>query len=232
VATEAVIGFGKRHRGLFVGPVLEIGSLIDPSYKQFLPRSIHNPIPDEYVGIDIFDGEGVDRVLNLCLDNQVPAEWTSNGGYFKTVHCHDVMEHVTDIFSMARNIDRITRVGGAFCISVPFVWKIHRIPIDMWRFTPQSIDYLFPNFEFKKEHCGWSTRKNDYYEIDDYPELNLAKGSGNVNPLFRLFIRGFRKLKLENGFFSYRALMPEMNLMMIGIKRNEPVYTFINRNLI
>ncbi|MFZ1809269.1 MAG: methyltransferase domain-containing protein [Cyclobacteriaceae bacterium] len=232
MATKAVINFGIKNRALFKGPVLEIGSLIDPSYEQFLPREIHEDVNEPYVGIDIFDGEGVDHTINMCHDNEIPENWTSNGGYYETVHCHDVMEHVTDIFSMAKNIDRVVKVGGKLYISVPFVWKIHRIPIDMWRFTPQSIDYLFPNFEFKKNQCGISTRGDEFYPIDHMPELNLGSSIDKLNPFFKYSIKILRKLKLDNNFFKNRALLPEINLMMIGEKKNNATYSFMDAKLL
>lgn len=231
MATKAIINFGIKNRNLFTGPALEIGSLIDPSYHQELPKSI-SPEINEYIGIDIFEGPAVDRIVNLCKDEEVPSEWTREEGYFNTVHCHCVLEHVPDVFSMARNISRIIKPGGVVYISVPFVWKLHRIPVDMWRFTPQSIDYLFPLFDFKIEHCGYSTRKPDYFPLDAFPELNLSSGLETRNPIFKLTLKLLRKLNLDHNMFSYRALFPETNLMMIGIKKEEPTYTFVDQKFL
>lgn len=231
MATKAIINFGIKNRSLFKGPILEIGSLIDSSYNQELPKSI-NPDIMEYIGIDIFEGECVDRIVNLCKDAEVPAEWEQDGGYFSAVHCHCVLEHVPDVFSMARNINRIVKPGGVIYISVPFVWKLHRIPVDMWRFTPKSIDYLFPFFEFKTEYCGYSTRKEDYYSFENFPELNLSSGMEKRNFLFKASLKVLRKLNMDDGFFSYRSLFPETNLMMIGIKRDSPTYTYVDQKFL
>jgi SAM-dependent methyltransferase len=227
MATKAIINFGIKNKNLFTGPALEIGSLINPSYHQELPKSI-NPEISEYIGIDIFDGPAVDRVVNLCKDEELPSEWIKDGGYFKTVHCHCVLEHVPDVFSMARNIGRITMPGGVVYISVPFVWRLHRIPVDMWRFTPQSIDYLFPLFDFKKEHCGYSTRRLDYYPLDECPEMNLGSGLETRNVAFSSTLKILRRLNLDHGMFKHRALFPEINLMMIGIKKEKPTYSFVD----
>jgi len=187
MATTPTLTFGLKNKILFKPPILEIGALLTDTYFQETPRSIHAE-NEEYVGIDIFPGQGVDHVINLCDENQIPEHWTQNGGYFNTIHCHCVMENVTDIFAMARNIEKITKVGGVLYITVPFSWKIHRIPLDMWRFTPQSIDFLFSHFEFKTDLCCSSTRKKELYSINDLPELNMGKGLAKLNPIFRFLI--------------------------------------------
>ncbi len=181
--------------------------------------------PDLYVGIDIEPGEGVDSVLDLCRDETVSILGEER---FGTVHCHCVLEHVPDIFGITRNIERVIRTGGRLFVSAPFAWKLHRIPFDMWRFTPQSIDYLFPHVEFRPEHCGISTRHStSIYPIDEFPELHLGSKLRASGLAVGTFIRVLRKLKLDAGYFSTnRALMVECNLMMIGQKKASPIYTF------
>lgn len=230
MATEAIIHFARQHANIFLEPVLEIGSKIQPGYKQFSPRDIHSQAA-HYVGIDICAGEGVDQVLDLTQDKNVEL---LGEGKFNTIYCLCVLEHVPNIFSIARNIERMLKVGGKLFVSVPFAWKIHRIPCDMWRFTPQSIDYLFPRIEFKKEWCGISTRHvSKVYDIDSAPELDLGSGLSDKRFFLNFFIKFLRKLKLDEGYFSHhRALMVESNLMMIGEKQASPSYTFISKELL
>jgi SAM-dependent methyltransferase len=224
MATSSTLNFGEQNKELFQAPVLEIGALLTDSYFQETPRSIHAGVTD-YTGIDIFPGNGVDRVLNLCRTEEIPQHWQN---HFGTIHCHCVLEHVTDIFTMSKNIDTITKPGGVLYLTVPFVWKIHRIPLDLWRFTPQSIDYLFPNFEFKKELCRVATRKNIMSSIDEIPELNLGNGLEEENPFLKYSLKFLRKFKFDRSYFMNRALFPEINLIMIGIKKEKPNYTFID----
>ena len=191
-----------------------------------LLREMQNlEVGGEYIGIDIFSGEGVDYVLDLATaDFEKLKDWK---GKFNTIHVHYVMEHVKDIFTMVRNIDYITAEGGVVCFSAPFIWRLHRIPVDMWRYTPQSVDYLFKNFHFDPNLSSWSTRKNLITTLDKFPELDLGSGLGKENFLLKIMIKLFRKLKIDNNYFSERALMYETNLMMIGIKRSSEVYTFL-----
>lgn len=228
MATEAIIRFGRLHAAKFVGPVLEVGSLIQPSYDQKSPRCIQESTDDvEWVGIDIEDGQGVDYVADLSVPGVAAAHgWT---GTFRTVHCHCVMEHVRDPFALARGIQDCLHPEGVLFISVPFSWKVHRIPVDMWRFTPQSIDYLFPCVEFDPASCAFSTRAADrFHPVEAPPELHLGSRIGENGRVFGFALRLARKLRVEGGVLSgQRALMLESNLMMIGRKVSGPAFTFL-----
>jgi SAM-dependent methyltransferase len=199
MATSSTVEFFKQKEKLLRPPFLEIGSLIMPEYIQYSPKSMQTvSATDEYVGIDIFEGEGVDRVFDLAKAELADlADWKEK---FSTIHIHYIMEHVIDIFKMARNIDYITKPGGVLCFSAPFSWKIHRIPVDMWRFTPQS---------------------------DHRQEIAFGTELNKHNFFLRMAIKWLRKLKKDEGFFSERALLHETNLMMMGIKQGKPTYTFL-----
>lgn len=227
MATLQTIQHFKQFAPQLQGPVLEVGSLIDPSYVQHLPNHIHeNHVPKEYVGIDIFPGDGVDHVINLCKAEdliKLPHK------QYNTIHCHYIMEHVTDIFSMAKHIERILAVDGILLFSVPFAWRIHRIPIDMWRYTPQSIDYLFPNIEFIDAKSAISLRKgNRTYPIGEFPEFNFGSNLSKYPPYIKWYVKALRKLGLHNNIFNQRALLQESNIMMFGIKRATPTYTYFD----
>jgi SAM-dependent methyltransferase len=228
LATAQTIKHFSKYAPELKGPILEIGSLIDSSYVQHKPKDIHGRnIPEQFIGIDIFAGEGVDYVLNLCKDDEVEKLPVKQ---FQTVHCHYIMEHVMDIFSMARNIEKVLAPGGVLLLSVPFAWRIHRIPVDMWRFTPQSLDYLFPNVEFIDEKSALSLRRGDAtYRLNEFPELNLGKDLDKYPPYIKWYIKTLNKLKLHNNIFNQRALLHETNIMMYGIKRDQPTYTYLDK---
>jgi SAM-dependent methyltransferase len=227
MATKQTIQHFQKFSDLLHGPCLEIGSLIDPSYTQYKPIAIHgNNIPNEYIGIDIFDGEGVDHVVNLCKEEELGKLPINK---FSTIHCHYVMEHVTDIFSMAKNIDKLLATGGILLFSVPFAWRLHRIPVDMWRFTPQSVDYLFPNVEFINEKSALSVRHgNETYGLDQFPEFDFGSKLDQYPGYIKWYVKLLRKLNLHNNIYNQRALLYETNLMMFGIKRDMPTYTYLD----
>lgn len=226
MATAPIIDFGRRHATIFQGPYLEVGSKIQSSYHQHVPSDIHAGVSrSEWTGIDIEEGDGVDAIVDLCTPGVVDQlGWY---GKFGTVHCHCVLEHVPDIFAMTRGIQHVLRPGGMLFVSVPFAWKIHRIPVDMWRFTPQSIDYLFPLLRFDPNLCAISTRRSgELHSIWHPPELPLGSDLRLLNRIFSFGVRLLRKSKLDMGFLHQRALLVESNLMMIGEKGTGATYTF------
>ena len=230
MATKQFIKLGKQFKTTFKEPILEIGSKIWPGYENVSPRVLHDKNSD-YIGIDVEDGKGVDHVIDLSSKtlNIDEIGWEKK---FNTIHLHCILEHVADIFTFSKNIEKILKVGGFLYLTVPFSWKIHRIPIDMWRFTPQSIDYLFPKIKFKKKNCFYSTRRmNELIPVDKGPkEFHLGSKIKNHGVVISTLIRILRRLKLDKNIFSERALLLETNLIMIGQKNNKNNSTFISSN--
>ncbi len=227
MATRQTIEFGKLFSEKFMSPILEIGSKIYDDYEQFSPKNISDNI-ESYIGIDISEGEGVDLVVDFSeVDIIKKLGWVNK---FNTIHCHCVLEHIPDIFTFSKNIQEALNISGTLYITVPFSWKIHRIPVDMWRFTPQGIDYLFSNINFNSKECAYSTRKQKaFYPIDNAPELNLGSALQNHGKIFSYAIKILRKMGLDKGYFKERALLFENNLMMIGVKADKENYSIYNK---
>lgn len=99
------------------------------------------------VGCDISPGENVDVVVDLTAPLK-QIKGALGGRTFDTIFCVSVLEHIPDVFSACRNIEQLLRPGGTIYISVPFVFRYHGYPGDLWRFTPEAILYLFPGIDF------------------------------------------------------------------------------------
>ncbi len=93
----------------------------------------------EYVGCDMREGIGVDKILNLH-DIDLPAESVG------TVLCFDTLEHVEYPRRAMEEIHRILKPHGVAIISSVMNFPIHDHPYDYWRFTPEAFKSILKPF--------------------------------------------------------------------------------------
>ncbi len=223
---EKVFIMGDKNQYMFIkdrhqnysGPFLEVGSK-DYGNTQNL-RGIFTG--SDYTGIDMADGPGVDKVLDLTDEFSV-IDQTLEGKKFGTIFCLSTLEHCNNPFKMAENISKLMNKGGNLVISVPFAWKIHGYPNDYWRFTPEGIKVLFPGFSFDEELTfGVSSKTGEFKKADD--ELakitfNFSKYKKQGMPLRGVsakFVKSLAKLGLFSWLAGYRYVLAPTNVMMIG----------------
>lgn len=96
----------------------------------------------EYLGIDMRNGDGVDRVINAHdLSLYFPEE------SFDLVTCFDTFEHDTAFWLTLAEMKRVVKKGGWMMIGVPSRYcPEHNHPGDYWRFMPQSMKLFFEGF--------------------------------------------------------------------------------------
>ena len=119
------------------GPVLEIGS------RQVQGEAVGDLRPmfagKEYVGCDMTDGPGVDRIERL-------EGLSFADGWAGTVLCLNVFEHAWDFRKGAEEILRVTAPRGLALATTVFEFHVHAYPEDYWRFTPRAMERLFAGF--------------------------------------------------------------------------------------
>ncbi len=119
-------------------PIFEFGALqleglvASADLRPFFPGK-------EYVGCDMREGPGVDRVLNLH-DIDQPS------GTVGTVISLDTMEHVEFPHRAMGEIHRILKPDGVAVISSVLDFRIHATPYDYWRFTPDGFRSILSPF--------------------------------------------------------------------------------------
>lgn len=120
------------------GPIFEFGALqlegltASADLRSFFPGK-------EYVGCDMREGPGVDRVLNLH-DIDLPS---SSAG---TVIALDTLEHVEFPHRALQEIHRILKPDGIAVLSSVLDFRIHATPYDYWRFTPDGFRSILSPF--------------------------------------------------------------------------------------
>jgi SAM-dependent methyltransferase len=119
-------------------PVFEFGSLRVPGQEDFTDmRTFFDG--KKYVGCDMREGPGVDRILNL---HRIDLESESIG----TALIIDTLEHVEFPRKAIEETHRILRADGILVITSVMNFVIHSFPYDYWRFTPDGFKSLLRPF--------------------------------------------------------------------------------------
>lgn len=143
-------------------PIYEFGALQVPGQEGFANlRVLFNK--KAYVGCDMQEGPGVDKVLNL---HKIDIKQNSVG----TILCLDTLEHVEFPHQALKELHRILKTGSICIISSVMAFPIHEYPQDYWRFTPAGFLSLLGPFKFK--FAGFAGHA-------DFPHTVVGIGSDN-----------------------------------------------------
>ena len=71
--------------------------------------------------------------------------------------CMDLLEHVDNPFTVAKNIQDSLEKGSLLFVTAPFSWGYHEYPVDYWRFTHTGLIKLFT----KMDYVGVRIEKDD-----------------------------------------------------------------------
>lgn len=121
------------------GPVVEIGALQIAGQEKYADlRPVFAGM--EFIGCDMREGPGVDRVENL---HNLAFDDNSIG----TMILLDTMEHVRYPFTAMAEVHRVLKPGGVLIMTSVMLCPIHAYPSDYWRFTPEAFKVLLEPFE-------------------------------------------------------------------------------------
>lgn len=113
--------------------LVDVGSGDDPPYQHFFKGKVSR--------ILTVDPYAHSSNLKASIENiSLPS------GSVDYVLATQVLEHIADPQRAAQEILRILKRGGKAFISTHGLWNIHRLPKDYWRFTPDSFELLFRDF--------------------------------------------------------------------------------------
>ena len=121
----------KYAENKFTKKILEIGAGTK-SYKRFFKEC-------DFVTTDVKKISGIDEsadVTNL--------QFASDS--FDIVLCISVLEHVKDYQKAISEIHRVLKKGGDVIIVTPFLFPLHDVPTDYWRFTGYAFKEILKNF--------------------------------------------------------------------------------------
>lgn len=159
-------------------PIYEFGALQLPGFEEFADlRPFFKG--KSYVGCDMREGVGVDKVLNLhAID--VPDESVG------TVITLDTLEHVEFPHTALSEVYRILKPGGMVVLSTVLDFRIHDSPADYWRFTPDGLKSILK--PFSSVFVGHAGR-------DSFPHTVIAIGVKGTNLTLEKFLPRFEQWK-------------------------------------
>jgi len=131
------------------GKLLDIGCGSKP-YKNICNAN-------EYIGLEIDDeGNRNHNNADAFYDGKIiPFE----DNFFDSVMSNQVFEHVFNPGQFLKEVNRVTKKGGMFLITVPFVWDEHEQPYDYARYSSFGLKYImnengFEVIEHRKSSIG------------------------------------------------------------------------------
>jgi SAM-dependent methyltransferase len=98
--------------------------------------------PKKYVGVDIYEGPGIDQIADVTslLDH-------FDNGSFDMAIATEVLEHVKDWRKAITNLKHIIKPGGYLIITTPSKGcGFHGCPEDHWRYEIEDIKTIFSDF--------------------------------------------------------------------------------------
>jgi SAM-dependent methyltransferase len=152
VIRGAILRALRANLGCFHGTVLDIGC----GHMPYKPLLLAPPARGEkYIGMDL----GLDLFAkpDLLWDGRhIPLEDNSVDSALAT----EVLEHCPEPEVVLKEAWRVLRPGGALFLTVPFLWPLHGVPYDEYRYTPFALRRHLENAGF--EHIklealgGWN----------------------------------------------------------------------------
>jgi SAM-dependent methyltransferase len=136
------------------GELLDIGCGKMP-YRKWI---LENSKVESYVGLDIENA--------LLYDQTVKPDFTWGGEQmpfgneeFDCAFGTEVLEHCPNPEVILKETFRVLKLGGVFFFTVPFLWNLHEVPNDEYRYTPFSLRRHLLNSGFEQveiyAHGGW-----------------------------------------------------------------------------
>jgi SAM-dependent methyltransferase len=145
----------KENLTNFSGNLLDTGCGAMP-YKEYV---LENSAVENYLGLDI---EGA-----LSYDNSIKPDFLWDGitmpfesNSFDCCIATEVLEHCPEPKLFLSEVQRVIKNDGTFFFTVPFLWNLHEVPHDEFRYTPFSLTRMLEESGFReiKIHAtgGWN----------------------------------------------------------------------------
>jgi SAM-dependent methyltransferase len=142
VVRSALLRALKSRLPDFSGVLLDVGCGNMP-YKALVLQSPSRV--NTYIGLDLPPNEIYNGRPDLVWDGKkIPLP----NDRVDCAMATEVLEHCPDPEAVLREVVRVLKRGGSFFFTVPFLWPLHDVPNDEFRYTPYSLRRLLCNAGF------------------------------------------------------------------------------------
>jgi SAM-dependent methyltransferase len=147
-ARQSILISLRKVLPLFRGTVLDVGCGQMP-YKPLFLREPSGA--DRYLGLDLESNQHYRNSPDLTWDGMtIPLPDSS----IECAVATEVLEHCPQPGNVLSEISRVLKPGGLFFATVPFLWPLHDVPDDEYRYTPYSIRRLLAAAGFSQIEIG------------------------------------------------------------------------------
>lgn len=130
---------------LFHGVLLDLGCGEMP-YKQYLLDK--NKKITKYMGIDVDNSKyHQSKKPDLVWDGKKIGLGDVS---VDTVIATELFEHLNNLGQVLGEINRVLNDDGILFFTVPFIWPLHEVPNDQYRYTPYSLKEALESAGFKE----------------------------------------------------------------------------------
>jgi len=140
-----------KEKDIYNKKIIEVGSRNkNGSIRQY----IESKKPKEYIGIDIFEGKGVDKI---CDASNIINVFPKN--YFDILVSTELLEHVEDWQTVIHNFKMVVNSGGIIILTTRSKGMgYHPYPDDFWRYEEEDMKNIFSDFvinSIEKDKIGF-----------------------------------------------------------------------------
>lgn len=118
------------------------GTLLDVGCGQMPYKTLVTSFPSQvtqYIGLD-FEENPIHKNNPDIVWQQGKIPLADNA--IDCILCTEVLEHCSNPKAVLLEIKRVLKPGGLFFFTVPFLWPLHEVPYDHYRYTPFALESL------------------------------------------------------------------------------------------
>ncbi|MFD2998841.1 class I SAM-dependent methyltransferase [Pontibacter toksunensis] len=169
------------------------GTFLDIGCGQMPYKSTIQPYVNEYIGLDLDNDYSAVKPDMYWDGNVIPLDAET----IDSAIAIEVFEHVPDLNQLLSEAKRVLKPGGVLFFTVPFLWPLHDVPYDEFRYTPFALEREFTKNGFEivkfKSLGGWNASLAQmlglWLKRSNIPYFGRRIGYFILYPFYQLLLR-------------------------------------------